>query len=114
MSVGWLTRSQADVPPDDTWLGPRERAVLGGLCVAKRREDWRLGRWTAKAALAAWLGATPERIEVVAADDGAPEAWLDGARAPVSVSLSHRSGLALAPGGGAPAAPGGGVPPRPP
>ena len=28
---------------------PSERAVLAGLAVAKRRADWRLGRWTAKA-----------------------------------------------------------------
>jgi 4'-phosphopantetheinyl transferase len=46
--------------------------------------------------LASWLGADPARIEVLAAADGAPEAWLDGAPAPVSVSLSHREGRALA------------------
>ena len=28
--------------------------------------------------------------------DGAPEAWLDGRRCPVSISLSHRAGRALA------------------
>jgi 4'-phosphopantetheinyl transferase len=96
MSSGWLTRSPADVPEDDDWLGPRERAALAGLRFAKRREDWRLGRWTAKAVVAALLGVDIARIEVLAAADGAPEAWLDGARAPVSLSLSHRAGLALA------------------
>jgi 4'-phosphopantetheinyl transferase len=96
MSIGWLTRSLADVPDDDEWLGARERATLAGLRMAKRRADWRLGRWTAKAALAAWLDAAPARIEVLAAADGAPEAWLDGTRAPVSISLSHRAGRALA------------------
>ncbi|MGZ8649903.1 MAG: 4'-phosphopantetheinyl transferase family protein [Solirubrobacteraceae bacterium] len=92
----WLTRSSADVPRDDDWLGPRERAVLAGLRIAKRREDWRLGRWTAKTAVAAQLGTEPARIEILAAADGAPEAWLDGAPAPVSVSLSHRGGRAVA------------------
>ena len=92
----WLTRSSADVPRDDAWLGPRERAVLAGLRIGKRREDWRLGRWTAKAAVAARLGAEPTRIEILAAPDGAPEAWLDGVPAPVSVSLSHRAGRAVA------------------
>jgi 4'-phosphopantetheinyl transferase len=96
MSTGWLTRSLADVPLGDEWLGEREGQVLAGLRIAKRREDWRLGRWTAKAALAAWLGAQPRRLEVLAADDGAPEAWLDGRQAPVSVSVSHRAGRALA------------------
>jgi 4'-phosphopantetheinyl transferase len=70
--------------------------VLSGLRVDKRRLDWRLGRWAAKAAVASWLGVDPGRIEVLAAADGAPEAWLDGALAPVSVSLSHREGRALA------------------
>jgi 4'-phosphopantetheinyl transferase len=96
MAIGWLTRSQADVPPDDDWLGADERAVLATLHVAKRRADWRLGRWTAKAALGAWLGVEPARLQVLAAADGAPEAWLDGAPAAVSLSLSHRAGRALA------------------
>jgi 4'-phosphopantetheinyl transferase len=93
---GWLTGSLADVPADDGWLGVRERRALETLGVEKRRADWRLGRWTAKAAVGAWLALPASRIEIVAAADGAPEAWLDGERAPVSVSLSHRGGRALA------------------
>jgi 4'-phosphopantetheinyl transferase len=96
MPSGWLTRSQADVPAGDAWLGAREQRALAVLHVPKRREDWRLGRWTAKAAVAAWLDVGLERIQVLAADDGAPEAWIDAARAPLSLSLSHRSGLAVA------------------
>ena len=96
MPIGWLTRSPADVPADDAWLGEHERGVLALLQRPKRRADWRLGRWTAKAALAAWLDADPARIEVLAADDGAPEAWLDGEPAPVAISLSHRADRALA------------------
>ena len=84
------------MPPGDAWLSARERVVLAGLRLAKRRDDWRLGRWTAKAAVAAWLGVGAERVEVLAAADGAPDAWLDGAPAPVSLSLSHRAGRALA------------------
>ncbi|MET0762886.1 MAG: 4'-phosphopantetheinyl transferase superfamily protein [Thermoleophilaceae bacterium] len=70
--------------------------MLAGLSLPKRRADWRLGRWTAKAAVAAWLDVEQERVEILAAPDGAPDAWLDGARAPVSLSLSHRAGRALA------------------
>jgi 4'-phosphopantetheinyl transferase len=94
-SVGWLTRWLADVPSDDGWLGPREREVLAGLRVDKRRGDWRLGRHAAKTAVATWLGVPISRVEIIAAADGAPEAWLDGAQAPVSLSLSHRAGRAL-------------------
>jgi 4'-phosphopantetheinyl transferase len=78
--------------------------VLSGLRVDKRRRDWRLGRWASKTAVAAWLGIDRCRIEVLAAADGAPDAWLDGDLAPVSVSLSHREGRALAVVTDAPAA----------
>ena len=88
--AGWLTRSRTDVPPGDFWLGERERAVLAGLRMPRRRDDWRLGRWTAKAALRAWSGSEPE---VLAAPDGAPQAaGLPG----VHLSLSHRAGRGLA------------------
>jgi 4'-phosphopantetheinyl transferase len=93
---GWLLRNLADVPAGEDWLGERERHVLAGLRVDPRRDSWRLGRWAVKAALSTWLAAPAERIEVLAAPDGAPEAWLDGTRAPASVSISHRGGRALA------------------
>jgi 4'-phosphopantetheinyl transferase len=95
-SPGWLTRSLADVPADDGWLGARETEVLAELRFEKRRADWRLGRFTAKAAVANWLSVLPARVEIVAAPDGAPEAWLDDGRARVALSLSHRAGRALA------------------
>ncbi len=96
---GWLISRRGDVPPGDDWLGENEREVLAGLRVERRRSDWRLGRWTAKAALGRWfdlLDSPSNRIEVLAAADGAPEAWVDGRRAPVSISISHRAGRALA------------------
>ena len=103
MALGWLTASAADVPAGDGWLGPNERRVLAGLRIEKRRADWRLGRWAAKHALAAASGAEPRRIEVLAAAGGAPQAWLDGARLEVSLSISHRAGRALAVVAAAPA-----------
>lgn len=95
-SPGWLTRSLADVPAADGWLSPRERETLADLHVPKRRADWRLGRWAAKAAICAWIGAPPASVEVVAAASGAPEALVGGERAPEALSLSHRGGRALA------------------
>ena len=93
---GWLTQRHADVPSGEEWLGEDERRTLAGLWVAQRRVAWRLGRWTVKAALGARLGVSPAVVQVLAAADGAPEAWLDGVRLPVSVSLSHRGERALA------------------
>jgi 4'-phosphopantetheinyl transferase len=66
--------------------------------VAKRRTDWRLGRWTAKRAVAARTQRGPgffSRIEIRAADDGAPEAWIDGRLWGRSLSLSHSGGRAV-------------------
>ncbi len=94
--TGWLTRSLVEVPAGDAWLGPGERAVLAGLTIEKRRSDWRLGRYTAKAAVGTFLGVDPGRVEIVAAPNGAPVARLDGARAELELSLSHRAGRALA------------------
>jgi 4'-phosphopantetheinyl transferase len=95
VAPGWLTRSLADVPAGDDWLGAAERDAAADLR-GKRLEDWRLGRWTAKAAVAAWLSVETGRVEILAAPDGAPEAWVDGRPAALSISLSHRAGRALA------------------
>jgi 4'-phosphopantetheinyl transferase len=97
-----VLQAQTQVPDGEAWLAAAERRVLAGLRVPKRRADWRLGRWTAKAAAARWLeggpgaGLKPHDIEIRAAADGAPEVFLAGAPAPLVLSLSHRAGLALA------------------
>jgi 4'-phosphopantetheinyl transferase len=98
----WLTTTLEDVPSHDAWLGPREAQALARLSVAKRRRDWRLGRWAAKEALRCWLAAPPahERLEILAADDGAPEAFVAAAALPVALSLSHCGETALALVGG--------------
>jgi 4'-phosphopantetheinyl transferase len=93
---GWLTRSLADVPAGDGWLSARERAALADLFAEKRRTDWRLGRWAAKAALAAWSGADADEFEVVASAGGAPETLVGADAVPAALSLSHRGGRALA------------------
>ena len=69
---------------------------MPGLRIEKRRNDWRLGRFTAKSAVGRRLDVPFTSVEIVAAADGAPEAFVDGRPAPVSISLSHRGDLALA------------------
>jgi 4'-phosphopantetheinyl transferase len=87
----WREQRRSDVASGYDWLSGRERMVLEGLRFTPRRASWRLGRWTAKRAVASCLGRDGglEGIEVVAASDGAPEAIVDGAAAPVCVSISH-------------------------
>jgi 4'-phosphopantetheinyl transferase len=97
-TVGWLSCSVADVPESNDWLSPGERSTLAALRFERRRIDWRLGRWTAKLAVSASLGAdTPTtcEVEIVAAADGAPEAFVAGRPAPLALSLSHRDGVAV-------------------
>ncbi|MGZ6528215.1 MAG: 4'-phosphopantetheinyl transferase family protein [Actinomycetota bacterium] len=89
----------ADVPAHDRWLGSEETAILARMRVPKRREDWRLGRWTAKQAVARALRlrGTDDalaRIAILAADDGAPEVSVDGGDAGLAISISHRDGMA--------------------
>ena len=105
-SVGWLSGAQADGPGEDNGLSARERDTLAALRLPPRRTDWRLGRWTAKRAVRAWLAndvnGGGELVEILAAPDGAPEAFLAAHPVPLALSLSHRDGVAVcavAPGG---------------
>jgi len=97
----WLEQSEEDVPTGDDWLSGDEAAVLLGLRFAKRRSDWRLGRWTAKCAVAAYLKlptapALLGDIEIRALPSGAPQIIIISDRAaPAAISISHRDGIGM-------------------
>jgi 4'-phosphopantetheinyl transferase len=96
--VLYLIQTQSQIPENDDWLSREEKNISLGFRVPKRRNDWRLGRWTAKQAiLACHNKAYPEisSLEIRAAQDGAPEPYYEGAPAPVSISLSHSKDRAL-------------------
>jgi 4'-phosphopantetheinyl transferase len=98
--VYWLEQTEADVPATNDWFSSRESVTLIGMRFAKRRTDWRLGRWTAKCAVASFLNlpADPEalaKIEIRAASSGAPEVFSANEPATVTVSISHRSGASI-------------------
>jgi 4'-phosphopantetheinyl transferase len=100
MNLHWLEQCADDIPKENDWLNGREVHFLDGLRFAKRRADWRLGRWTAKQALAAYLNspslpAALAKIEVRPASSGAPEAFFENKPAPVTISLSHRNDRAI-------------------
>ncbi len=100
MDIYWLEQTEADVPAENQWLSAKETICLGGMRFAKRRADWRLGRWTAKQALAACLNLPTDphalaNLEIRAASSGAPEVFLHGQPADIAISLSHRAGTAL-------------------
>ncbi len=98
--VYWLEQLEADLPAHNDWLSVGEAACLETMRIPKRRADWRLGRWTAKLAVAAYRRLPADlhslsQIEIRPAPSGAPEVFLCGQPAPISISLSHRSGTAL-------------------
>jgi 4'-phosphopantetheinyl transferase len=100
MAIYWLEQNEADVPAGNQWLSAEETLRLNSLRFPKRRTDWRLGRWTAKHAVAACLNLPRDpyalaNIEIRAASSGAPEASSPGQPTPVTISLSHRAGTAL-------------------
>ena len=90
------TQNFSDVPEGDAWLGDGEREILAGLRFPKRRNDWRLGRWTAKQAIRAFLRLDPDvdltLFEIRAAADGAPEVFLRNEPAGIVISISHAGG----------------------
>jgi 4'-phosphopantetheinyl transferase len=100
VDIYWLEQNDSDVPFGDQWLSERERARLAGFQIPKRRADWRLGRWTAKCAVAQYWNLSPRlealsTVELLPAPSGAPTVFLRGESAPVTLSLSHSSGTGL-------------------
>src|SRR5581483_4429484 len=98
MDVYWLEQVEADVPTADDWLSESEQERLLTMRFPKRRSDWRLGRWTAKCALAAYFGVSEQDLsefEVQSRPSGAPYPLFRSKTAPADISLSHRSGRAL-------------------
>lgn len=102
--VGVLLAGCAELPEDDSWLAPEEAERARGFRLPGRRLDFRLDRWTAKHAVAAWLGGCEDfsKIAVRTSRDSAPLVLVDGEPAPLEVSFSHRDGraaCAVAPAG---------------
>jgi len=100
MDVYWLEQGEADVPIENDWLSAAEALRLSGMRFAKRRADWRLGRWTAKNAVASYLHLHDQihslaEIEIRSAQSGAPLVFFANNPAALTISLSHRDGIAV-------------------
>jgi 4'-phosphopantetheinyl transferase len=103
--IHWLVQSTTAAPEIAQGIAP---AGLLSDTVVKRRQDWLLGRWTAKElvrmVLAAEFGvqAAPADVVILADPDGAPFVTLARAgatllpgRQPWSLSISHSHGVAF-------------------
>lgn len=96
----WLSQGMADAPADDAWLAPAEAAYVARLRFPKRRTEFRLGRWTAKSAIARYLGldTSPDRLRRIVIDrapDGAPLPLVDGRRAGLYLTMTDRADQAV-------------------
>ena len=100
MLIQWQEQNETDVPADDGWLGSWELPTLARMRFARRRAEWRLGRSTAKSAVSACLRLpatleTLRELEIRSAPSGAPEVFFANGLLGLTLSLSHRSGLAV-------------------
>jgi len=98
--VYWLPQIESDIPAGSTWLSAGEIERLDSIRFPKRRADWRLGRWTSKCAVAAYLHDSYDlshlsNIEVRAGVSGAPEIFQNNRRSALNISLSHRDGFSI-------------------
>jgi 4'-phosphopantetheinyl transferase len=101
VTIYWtLTAGPADAAQDPArFLSAAELENLASFRFRKRRSEWLLGRWAAKALLRCLPGyrqLDPRQIEIGTASGGAPRVRLaDGRRFPGALSISHRDGLAF-------------------
>jgi 4'-phosphopantetheinyl transferase len=109
--IEWLIQRRADIPqvapgvPPEGLLSAPESTVYADLYSEKRRQDWLLGRWTAKKLIQAAAKKSGTKspanteISILSAKDGAPEVWIteqdSSNRGEFTLSISHSNGVAL-------------------
>jgi len=97
-SIYWLLQNDEDLPKEDDWLSNNEKLLLGKMKFPKRRGGWRLGRWTAKRLIHSYLKIIAGRdyqfaeLEVLPAEDGSPQVFIQRKLSPIRISISHRAG----------------------
>jgi 4'-phosphopantetheinyl transferase len=89
-----------EVTDDNGWLNPPEAVRFDSMRYAKRLTEARLGRWTAKQTVTRISGIEPtragmRRVLIRNAMDGAPEAFIDSAPAPVTIAMTDRADWAV-------------------
>lgn len=101
LPIHYCHQALGDLPPHQGWLHPEELRFLQTLRFEKRRNDWLLGRWTAKQALLSFfeskcIAINPHSIAILKGSTGAPEMVFESSVPPCSLSISHRDGHAIA------------------
>ncbi|MDJ0789672.1 MAG: 4'-phosphopantetheinyl transferase superfamily protein [Myxococcota bacterium] len=97
----WHSVGEHELPADRAWLSESERERAQGFRFAKRRNDYLLGRYVGKAAVAARLALATEsealrRIEIrnqqSGPERGAPSVWIEDEPVELEVSITDRAG----------------------
>lgn len=95
-----------EVPEGDHWLTTPEAERIASFRFEKRRSETRMSRWTAKLTVGHALGLVDHddadgrldavrRVQIRNAPTGAPEAFVDGEPAGVSISITDRADWAV-------------------
>ncbi len=99
LKVYWTLAEAAPQWDGLAWLSAYEIRRLEGMRFPKRRSEWLRGRAAAKSLLCACLDdlreVEPARLSIQNDPDGAPILLLDGQKHRLSLSISHRDGLAF-------------------
>jgi 4'-phosphopantetheinyl transferase len=98
--VTWHSAGMQHIAPEQGWLDETLAGRLAKMPYTKRREEARLGRWTAKAAIARAVGIEPEpealrEIVVHNAADGAPQATVYGKPLDAVIAMTDRADWAV-------------------
>ena len=94
--VEWLAVGEDEVPADNDWLSDRELAWHDRMRFPKRRLEYRLARWGAKAAIAASHGHSLDGpVEIGHLPEGAPAGFVGGVELARRISMTDRAGWAV-------------------
>lgn len=97
VEITWMQSGSVGAPPEE-FLSTAEMEKLAQMRFPRRREEWLLGRWTAKRLLCvvvpALAGASPLEWTIANELDGQPFVLVDGQRLAGCLSISHRAGRA--------------------
>lgn len=97
LTIWWHSAGMAEIDPSDAWSDEALRTRLSLMPYPKRRLEARLGRWTAKGAVARMVGldasdpAALASVLIRNALDGAPEVRVAATTKPLTIAMTDRA-----------------------
>jgi 4'-phosphopantetheinyl transferase len=98
--IYWTSRFMDHIPEKVNWLSESEQQFLNKLRFPKRRQEWLLGRWTAKNLMLKVHPlcnmVSPNMISIHKAENGSPFVSLGINNLEGMLSITHRESMAVA------------------